>query len=305
MPDDLFFQVPMDTIDPRIHVFRRIATLPGEIEMLQVDCYAIATERFIAICDSSLRPQDSATLLQTLRSETHHRQVIAINSHADWDHVWGNSTFSPSPTIPIMPIIAHDKALARWQSDEMRTILADYQQRYAIFHDVVLTPPNITFNDTLTLHGGDLTLELFYTPGHQADHIAIWIAQLQVLLAFDAVEYPFPSIENAQSVPLMLHTLQHFITLAPRIVLCSHGETTDAALVQHNLAYIQSIEQKCRAFLTDHPHPTANELEHVSHSIDYSWQTAVPEAGKVNDAGFYSWVHDQNVRAIMQWVTES
>jgi glyoxylase-like metal-dependent hydrolase (beta-lactamase superfamily II) len=298
MPDDLFSQLPTDTIDPRIHIFRRLAAMPGEIELLQVDCYGIVTERFIALCDTSLNPHDSATMLQTLHNSTDDRAIFVINSHADWDHVWGNGTFASTPSIPI---IAHHNALARWQSDEMQTILTDFQ-RYPIFKDVVFTPPTLTFTDTLTLHGGDLTLELFYAPGHQPDHIAIWIAQLRLLLAFDAVEYPFLTLESATSVPAMIATLEHFIRLAPASILCSHGETTDAALIQHNLNYIRLIEQKCRTFLASHPSPSASELEHASRLIDYPWQDAVPAGGVVSDGDFYSLMHDQNTRAIMQWV---
>ncbi len=299
MPDDLFFQVSIDGIDPHIHIFRRITSIPGEFETLQVDCYVIETKRFIVLCDTSLCPQDSAALLQTFADQAKNQQVIVINSHADWDHVWGNGTFA---NMPVIPIIAHDNALARWQSDEMLTLFVDYRKRFPLFHDVVLTQPQLTFNDTLTLYGGDLTLELFHAPGHQPDHIAIWIAQLQLLLAFDAVEYPFPTVENARSVPVMLATLRHLLALAPQTVLCSHGGTISPSLVQDNLDYMNTIEQKCRVFLADHSYPTASALEHASALIGSAWQDAVPADGVVNDQDYSSWAHDQNVRAVMQWI---
>ena len=47
---------------------------------------------------------------------------------------------------------------------------------------VRLTPPTITFEDRLWIDGGDLALELFSTPGHQPDHISVWIPQIGMAL---------------------------------------------------------------------------------------------------------------------------
>src|SRR5205823_12393794 len=66
----------------------------------------------------------------------------------------------------------------------------------------------ILFDDQLIIDGGDLTLRLFATPGHQPDHIAILIPEINLLLAGDAAESPFPFAESAAAMPQLRASLE-------------------------------------------------------------------------------------------------
>src|SRR5204863_6545588 len=141
-----------------------------------------------------LRPEDMAQVMQEMSGALHNRQLLVFNSHADWDHCWGNSYFSEGNTASI---IAHQHSVTRLRSAEALETLAHYQQRFPQFEHVVITEPTITFTGGLTIHGGDLDMHLLHAPGHHADHSAMWIPEMSLLLAFDAVEKPFPVIEDA------------------------------------------------------------------------------------------------------------
>ncbi|HZJ49394.1 MAG TPA: MBL fold metallo-hydrolase [Actinomycetota bacterium] len=52
----------------------------------------------------------------------------------------------------------------------------------------------MTFAGPFRIDGGDLRLDLVETPGHTEDHVSVWIPQLRLLLAGDAVEHPFPHV---------------------------------------------------------------------------------------------------------------
>src|SRR6266516_1576415 len=175
--------------------------------------------------------------------------------------------------------------------------VADFQSRYALFHDVELTPPMLTFTDRLTISGGDLTLELFPAPGHSPDHIAAWLPELRLLLAFDAVEFPLPVIANAESVDAMFATLARFRDLRPRRVLCSHGNSPD--LVNRNLAYLREIEARCRTLLHTHQ-PTDAEIE--PELIGFPFSEVIDGISEPLDTAFYSQAHTNNIRAIMRWL---
>jgi glyoxylase-like metal-dependent hydrolase (beta-lactamase superfamily II) len=146
-----------------------------------------------------------------------------------------------------------------------------------------------------------MTIELFPAPGHHRDHIAAWLPELRLLLAFDAVENPLPCIENAEAVPSMFATLERFIALQPGQVLCSHGKTTSPALVQGNLAYLREIEHRSRQLLLTH-RPTPQELEHASALIAYPLDEVIASAAEPVDRTFYGWAHDANVRYILEWL---
>ncbi len=313
MPEPEIQFVPEMSQDSRVHVYRsnRLRVCqdglegPEEFDGMEVDCYLLATERFLLFCDTLIRPADMATVSAMLPGELRKRPVLVMDSHADWDHAWGNGYFTGEHAAPL---IAHEHCRQRLESEEARTFLASYQKTYPNhFHTVVLTPPTVTFHDKLSLHGGDLTVELFSAPGHCADHIAAWLPELQLLLAFDAVETPIPLLKDAASAPSMLSTLERFLSLHPQRVLCSHGRTTSPAIIQANLAYFREIERRCRAVLARH-RPTEVELEHASVLLDYSLDEVVAQVTSLIDIpipfdrDFYSWAHDGNTRYIMQWL---
>ena len=293
--------IPESSVYPYIHVYRRaVQEVPG-YEAMQVDAYVLFTKHYALVCDTLLCPQDMDALLSHLQQELAERQVLVFNSHADWDHAWGNSYFTGSHRVPI---IAHEECATRLRSEEERVTLADFQHRSTLFETVTLTPPLITFKEALSIHDHDLKIELLSAPGHTRDHCVIWLPELRYLLAFDAVEYPLPIIENASSVPTMQATLQRLRALQPAKIFCSHGEQTSPDLLQHNLTYIQRLEARCRNYLSMH-HPTAEQLEQGSILLHYTLDDVLHEQGEVSiavDRPFYSWAHDHNIRCILQWL---
>ncbi len=292
------FFVPEMSTDARIRVFRRSLNLPGEFEEMEVDAYIVVTERYIVLLDTLLCPEDVAIVMQSVQDESVGRQVLVVNSHADWDHSWGNAYFTGEHAAPI---IAQDYCRARMLADEARTELVDFQSRFPVFHNVALLPPTITFSDRFTIHGGDLTIELMPAPGHHPDHIAAWMPELRLLLAFDAAEKPLPFMEDALSVQPMFATLEHFLALKPQRVLCSHGKTTSPALVSDNLAYLREVERRSRSYLRTQT-PTNVELEHAAMLIDYPFAEVIAGNTEPVDHAFYSWAHDANARHIIQWL---
>ncbi len=290
---------PEMSTDERVRVFRRTFHGSAEFGELQVDAYVVFTDRFAIVLDTMLCPEDASAMMQLVKSELTGRTVLCVNSHADWDHAWGNGYFTGDHAAPI---IAHDHCLARLQSEEARKELLDFQQGDPTFQNVTLVPPAITFNQRLTIHDSSLTIELIHAPGHHLDHLVAWIPELRLLLAFDAVEKPLPTIEGPLCVPHMFTTLERLIALQPQRVLCSHGKTTSPDLVKQNLAYVREIERHCKKLLQTW-RPTEAELEHTSELIGYSFDEAVAGTNGGIDPTFYSWAHETNCRAIIQSLT--
>ena len=93
----------------------------------------------------------------------------------------------------------------------------------------------------MTIHGGDLTPALAATPGHTDDHLSVWIPELQVVLAGDAAEHPWPHIETAAGLVRARASLVRLQQLQPRTVLPCHGDTTEPDLLTRNIAYIDAV----------------------------------------------------------------
>lgn len=301
------FEVPEMSLDSRVRVFRRLFAMKEGAraeESMQVDSYVVVSEHYVVVLDTLLCPEDMESILSSLHQECEGRQVLVVNSHADWDHCWGNSYFTGSHAAPI---IAHDHCFTRMHSQDARDGLREYQQRYSLFHNVELVDPTFTFSHSFTIRDGDLTLELFSAPGHHLDQIAAWIPELRLLFAFDAAEWPLPLLENAQGVLMMYKTLEHFLMLEPQHVLCSHGRTTGPGVIKSNLDYLRAIEQHGRAFLAAF-HSDITELEHVSSLINYPFEDAIADitgspSDKRVDTEFYAEAHENNTRAVLEWLS--
>ena len=290
--------IPEMSGDRRVHVFRRRLTGLEEFKGMEVDAYVIITHRYFIVLDTLLCPEDMAVVMGEVQDALAGRQLLVVNSHADWDHSWGNAYFT---TQHAAPILAHEDCRTRLESVEAKTELADYQRRYSVFQKVVLVPPTLTFSSTMTIHGGDLTIALIPAPGHHSDHIAAWIPELRLLLAFDAVEQPIAIIDTSAGVQPMFTTLERFLALEPQRVLCSHSKMTSIALVKENLAYLRTIERQSRILLERH-RPTQAELEHASMLINYPFAEVIAGFSEPIDRSFYGWAHDNNVRCILQWL---
>jgi len=287
-------------LDPRIHVFRAFFRAPGEYEGIEVDAYVVVTERYVIVCDTLLCPEDMETVMYAMRAELVGRQLLVINSHADWDHSWGNSYFIGEYAAPI---IAHEYCRMRMLSEEAQAGINEYRQRFNIFDSVVLMPPTLTFKEQFTIHGGDLTLELLAAPGHHPDHIAVWIPELRLLLAFDAAEKPLPLIESKEGVQSMLSTLARFLSMQPHTVLCSHGKTTSISTIQENLAYLREIERRSRVLLKA-GHPSPEKLERAALLINYPLDEVLTGASQPVEREFYAGAHNKNVRNIIEWLMD-
>lgn len=304
------FEVPEMSIDNRVRVFRRLFAMKEETsasEAMQVDSYVVITPHYVIVLDTLLCPEDMEHIMSSLQQECEGRQIVVVDSHADWDHCWGNNYFTASHTAPIL---AQDHCLTRMRSQEEQDGLQEYKQRYPLFHNVELTNPTLTFSQSFTIYDENLTIELFSAPGHHLDQIAAWILELHLLFAFDAAEWPLPLVENAQGVPLMYATLEHFLMLKPQHVLCSHGKTTYANVIKSNFDYLKKIEQRGHAFLaTTHAGLNLKEIEHPSILIGYPFEEVIADItgsqyglDKIPDPEFYSEAHENNTRAVLEWL---
>jgi glyoxylase-like metal-dependent hydrolase (beta-lactamase superfamily II) len=227
--------------DRRVRVFRA-----GD----EVDTYAVTTERYVVLVDTMATPEFALDVANAMRSELSQRQLLVVNTHADYDHCWGNSVFtSPGGSYPA-PILAHERARDRLSRPETLQFLEERKRQEPRFANVKIVEPTITFTSRVSIRGGDLTLRLIPTPGHTEDHVSVWIPEIRLLLAGDAAEHPFPYVTRAEALPILRKSLHRMIDLNPAMALPSHGGTHDSGLLSRNLRYLDDVERHVREAIT-------------------------------------------------------
>lgn len=186
------------------------------------------------LLDTLNRPSD----LDEIREVVAGKPLLIVNSHADWDHWWGNAAF------PGAPVIAHRLAVERQRREGKRSLAGKRRSEPERFADVVLRPATIAFEGTLRLDLGGLSVELSLLPGHTIDNTVAWIPERDMLFTADAAEDPIPFVHTEPIEP-WAQALDAWAERA-RVVVPAHGAVSGPELLHRNAAYLRSL-------LTDSP----------------------------------------------------
>jgi glyoxylase-like metal-dependent hydrolase (beta-lactamase superfamily II) len=270
-----------------------------------VNSFIITTQRYVILVDTLISPETASELFNFARPKlTDGRSLIAINTHADWDHCWGNQLFAGVWPVIHIPILGTRLTAERLRSDAEKKTLAEMQiAQPGVFDKVTLIPPTITFEHDLSIDGGDLTLKLFSTPGHQPDHISIFIPEISLLLAGDAAEFPFPFAHSAQTLPDLRTSLTRMLALNPAYTLYCHAPVASGSkILQENVTYFDQLEARCReAIAQGIPGKPAEDADVVK-LIDYPLDKAVPPLQWESYPPFYTNGHAAQIRLMLEWV---
>ncbi len=273
-----------------------------------VDTFIVVSERYVVLIDTLINRRTAEALLEIARPHLAGRQLLAVNTHADWDHAWGNHVFAGPSAALTAPIIASRRCAERLRSEEARQKLAKMRANEpGRFDDVVLTPPNVLFEQRLMIDGGDLTLELFATPGHQPDHIAVFIPEIRTLLPGDAAELPFPFVESATAMPTLRDSLARMAALDAETALYCHAPVESGpGLVHQNIAYFDRIELRCRDARARGAPGIPDSSADVEALVGFPFAEALPaNADKAALEGFYRPGHQAAIRAMLGYLASS
>jgi glyoxylase-like metal-dependent hydrolase (beta-lactamase superfamily II) len=209
----------------------------------EVDSFAVDSERWLVVVDTHSTPGLALQLAELCKAAENDGRILVVNTHADYDHAWGNQVFSGPLASHPAPVIGHVACAVRLAGDDSRVSRRKMEAlQPGRFDDLVPTPPNIVVGDAgLAIDGGDLTLTLLHTPGHTDDHFSIWIPELRLALAGDAAEHPFPHVDTPSGLARARASLVRLQDLDPLHVLPCHGDTTEPDLLARNIAYVDAV----------------------------------------------------------------
>lgn len=286
--------VPNDGWDPRVRQFRY-----GSL----VDSFAVLTSQYTVLVDTLVNPESVTEVLRLLTVDHPERRqpLLVVNTHGDWDHVWGNCVFDGAhPTHPAI-IIGSRLAAEAMTSPRSLDLLLDYQKAHPReYARVEWVPPNIAVDGGARIDGGDLSLELIPSPGHTPDHLVVWIPEIKLLLAGDAAEASMPYVNGADTLPQVRETLRQLVDLQPETVLASHAPGNHSPdLLPWNLTYFDQLEAHCRRSLAlgAEPEKVLGEWT-LDSAVPARWQPPI------DLTEFYTNSHARAVSAMCTWIRQ-
>lgn len=225
--------LPYDWIEHGNGVFSK------RYESLDLNIGAVVCGDGVLVVDTRAHHGQARDLLADLRRITPHPVRWVVNTHHHWDHTFGNAVLLPAP------IWGHERCAAalRLRGEQMRREVKEWAPGHDdLFDEVVITPPDHTFDRStaLTLAGRTIVLQ-YLGRGHTDNDIAATVADAGVLFAGDLVEESGPP-SFGDAFPLEWpDTAAALLPLAAGPVVPGHGAIVDRAFVAAQQADLAEV----------------------------------------------------------------
>ena len=212
----------------------------------------VVTSGGVVVFDALGTPSLGWALLQDIRKTAAAPIRYNVVSHYHADHIYGLQAFKDhTDTV----VIAQDRAREYRENEETADERADQrldQRREALAPwvnaDTRVVPPDITFNDRLTLTLGGKRFELIYAgPAHSASDMMMMVEPDGVLFAGDIVQNGRIPFMNSDDVDTRqwLAALEEVERLDPKFIIPGHGRPSTAA--KEAIAFTRDYIQFVRA----------------------------------------------------------
>ncbi len=199
-------------------------------EPFLTNVYVILGENRTYICDTFCGPDPMSDLMSWLHeNENPAEELFVFNSHADYDHIWGNSFFKST-------ILGHKLCRERVieKGEEALEKYGSHAQG-----KIELIPPNLVFEDSIMWV--DEGVRFFHTPGHTADSASCYDERDQILFVGDNIEHPLPLL-NSLDFETYLRILDSYVEMDWQTLVAGHDAVqTDSILLLSNREYISQM----------------------------------------------------------------
>jgi glyoxylase-like metal-dependent hydrolase (beta-lactamase superfamily II) len=216
----------------------------------------VVTSGGVVVFDALGTPSLGWALLQQIRKITDQKIRYVVLSHYHADHIYGLQAFRNHTDALI---VAQERAGEYKDNEETADEKASQrldQRRSALFPwvdaNTRVVPPDITFNERMTISLGDRRLTLIYAgPAHSSSDIMMMVEPDGVLFAGDIVQnsrIPFMNSDDVSTVQ-WLHALDEVAKLDPKFIIPGHGRTSTEAkqAIAFTRDYIQYLRDKMSA----------------------------------------------------------
>lgn len=236
-------------------------------EPCDVTVTAVVGSEGVAVIDTRCSPAEAREIKDQLRHLTPSPVRWVINTHAHFDHCWGNAEFVAPRLIPPARIWGHESvvphldpanpALAALVSELMTE-----EPRWAEdLPELEFVAPTELVRDRASIDLGNRRLDLRYLGrGHTDGDLWILLTEddaphshpdprARIAIAGDLVEQAGPPSFGDDSFPLeWAATLAGALrTIGPdAIVIPGHGDPVNAAFVHHQRAQIDAVAEEIR-----------------------------------------------------------
>lgn len=207
----------------------------------------------LLVVDSRSSPVEAAELVADLEAFAPARVHVLVNTHAHFDHTFGNQQFGPDSTTPVA-IIGHHRLPAHLDRYERPRLAAwragGGEEPARDWEEVQITPPTQLVGARQPLQIGHRTVDLQpLSPGHTDTDLVVQVPDACSWIVGDVVEASGPPMYGSGCFPLQ-HPDQLGSLLAQLrdddVIVPGHGPLVDRAFVEDQLAEVVRLAEQLR-----------------------------------------------------------
>ncbi|WP_411681978.1 MBL fold metallo-hydrolase [Clostridium thailandense] len=207
------------------------------IESYTTNVFLIEKKSKIFIIDTFCGTDSMIPIKKALEGKD--KEVIVVNTHFHWDHVWGNCSFKENM------IISHEKCrelLDKHWDEQLKK-----NEKY-ILGNAEKYLPNLTFDTSINFH--DEGIEIFYSPGHTIDSMSIFDHDEKILYTGDNLEKPIIYVED-KDIETYIKTLKKYLDYKPKKIMAGHTLNLTEDNINQTIKYLNDLKNRCKIEFED------------------------------------------------------
>lgn len=206
---------------------------------------AVLGEAGAVVFDTRTTYRQADELRADLRALTDRPLVAVVNTHHHYDHSFGNARFAG---VPIWGHIRCAEVLHA-EGEAMRArVIPELPALADELREVVITPPERTFDDAAAVDLGDRRVELRYLGrGHTDNDIVALVPDAGALLAGDLLENDAPpSFGDSYPVAWADTVRNRLLPLVDAVVIPGHGRPAGRDLAERSADELEAVARLVR-----------------------------------------------------------
>jgi glyoxylase-like metal-dependent hydrolase (beta-lactamase superfamily II) len=211
------------------------------------NCGYIVTDEGVVVVDTQLIPFFAKEMIKEIKTITDKPIKYAINTHWHTDHVGGNEVFFPQARI-----IAHEftrEIIAKRRKEQDEGKIDESLKQLGEFK---FTPPDITFDQSMTLHVGDKVIELkFFGGGHSGGDIVVYLPKEKVLFCGDLFikGSGLPDYRDDSNIDKLIESLRKMQDLNIEKIISGHMGIAEKKDIQTSIDKLISFRKQVKKYV--------------------------------------------------------
>jgi glyoxylase-like metal-dependent hydrolase (beta-lactamase superfamily II) len=227
-----------------VEVFQR------RYDPLDVTVCVIRSADGIGVVDTRSSPRQADELREHLQELGRLRIRWVVNTHAHFDHCFGNQRFAMSPGVPIHGHAAIPAHLDRFERPLLAGWIAAGGEQAEEWREVTITPPTDLVKTRSEIALADRAVSLVHLGrGHTDNDLVVHIPDAAAWVVGDLVEESGPPVYGADSFPIdWPETLARLLALAgdDDVLVPGHGAPAGLPFAQSQQAQLAGVAELIR-----------------------------------------------------------